>query len=70
MSPRGCVFFFFPFSSSRCHFALAFLTPSFTLSLNLFSISVPGIKAEPDEKNLRYFKVEIDGPANTPYEGE
>jgi len=41
-----------------------------SLSLNLFSISVPGIKAEPDEQNLRYFKVEIDGPANTPYEGE
>ena len=38
-------------------------------SSSLSPISVPGIKAEPDEQNLRYFKVEIDGPTNTPYEG-
>lgn len=54
--------------------AMPFRPPlSHALSPSLHSLSitpsVPGIKAEPDEQNLRYFKVEIDGPANTPYEG-
>lgn len=53
-----------PFFCSRpFFFPLSRLSP-------LFQIPVPGIKAEPDEQNLRYFKVEIDGPTNTPYEGE
>lgn len=30
---------------------------------------VPGITAEPAEDNLRYFKVSIFGPAQSPYEG-
>lgn len=66
---RGEAFFSFFFFAMP--FRPCFPHPLFhSLSLNLFSISVPGIKAEPDEQNLRYFKVEIDGPANTPYEGE
>ena len=64
---RRSVFFS---SSSRCHFDLfpsrLFSSPSASFQ----QLPVPGIKAEPDEQNLRYFKVEIDGPANTPYEGE
>lgn len=31
--------------------------------------SVPGISAVPHEDNLRYFDVEIHGPAQSPYEG-
>ncbi|OAQ86127.1 ubiquitin-conjugating enzyme, active site protein [Purpureocillium lilacinum] len=30
---------------------------------------VPGISAVPHEDNLRYFDVEIHGPAQSPYEG-
>ena len=30
---------------------------------------VPGIICIPDESNLRYFHIEIDGPADTPYFG-
>lgn len=30
---------------------------------------VPGIKAQPDESNGRYFHVVIDGPQDTPFEG-
>ncbi|XP_020622924.1 ubiquitin-conjugating enzyme E2 N-like [Orbicella faveolata] len=30
---------------------------------------VPGIKAEPHEENARYFKVIIDGPKDTAYDG-
>ncbi|CAF1181372.1 unnamed protein product [Adineta ricciae] len=30
---------------------------------------VPGIIAAPDENNARYFKVVIDGPSESPYEG-
>lgn len=30
---------------------------------------VPGIKAEPDESNARYFHVDIDGPPDSPFEG-
>eukprot|EP00178_Gracilaria_changii_P017120 TRINITY_DN48958_c0_g1_i1.p1 TRINITY_DN48958_c0_g1~~TRINITY_DN48958_c0_g1_i1.p1 ORF type:complete len:151 (+),score=19.64 TRINITY_DN48958_c0_g1_i1:76-528(+) len=30
---------------------------------------VPGISAEPDEDNLRYFKVVIAGPSGSPFEG-
>eukprot|EP00123_Amoebidium_parasiticum_P019517 comp26239_c0_seq1/m.47082 comp26239_c0_seq1/g.47082 ORF comp26239_c0_seq1/g.47082 comp26239_c0_seq1/m.47082 type:complete len:151 (-) comp26239_c0_seq1:580-1032(-) len=30
---------------------------------------VPGIEAQPDEANARYFKVTIQGPAGSPYEG-
>ncbi|KYK57861.1 ubiquitin-conjugating enzyme E2 13 [Drechmeria coniospora] len=33
------------------------------------SIRVPGISAVPHEDNLRYFDVEIHGPAQSPYEG-
>lgn len=30
----------------------------------------PGIIAEPHEDNLRYFDVVIDGPGQSPFEGE
>jgi ubiquitin-conjugating enzyme E2 N len=30
---------------------------------------VPGISAVPHEDNLRYFDVTIDGPSQSPYEG-
>ncbi|KMS93694.1 hypothetical protein BVRB_028900, partial [Beta vulgaris subsp. vulgaris] len=30
---------------------------------------VPGIVCIPDENNIRYFHIEIDGPADTPYYG-
>lgn len=30
---------------------------------------VPGIKAEPDESNARYFHVVIAGPQDSPFEG-
>jgi len=29
---------------------------------------VPGIRAEPDEANARYFHVKVDGPSESPYE--
>lgn len=29
-----------------------------------------GIEARPDEENLRYFHVVIDGPGDSPYQGE
>lgn len=32
--------------------------------------SVPGITAVPHEENLRYFDVTVDGPSQSPYEGE
>ncbi len=31
--------------------------------------AAPGISAEPNEENLRYFKVMIMGPSSSPYEG-
>ena len=31
---------------------------------------VPGIDAVPQEDNLRYFDVKIDGPSQSPYEGD
>ncbi|XP_004349041.2 ubiquitin-conjugating enzyme E2N [Capsaspora owczarzaki ATCC 30864] len=30
---------------------------------------VPGISAEPDEQNARYFGIKIDGPHESPFEG-
>ncbi|KAK9840419.1 hypothetical protein WJX74_009612 [Apatococcus lobatus] len=38
-------------------------------SQRLLSEPAPGIKAVPNEDNLRYFSVEIDGPGSSPYEG-
>ncbi|KAG9254243.1 ubiquitin conjugating enzyme [Emericellopsis atlantica] len=35
----------------------------------LMAEPVPGISAIPHEDNLRYFDVEIHGPASSPYEG-
>ncbi|CAD7689481.1 unnamed protein product [Nyctereutes procyonoides] len=35
----------------------------------LLAEPVPGIKAEPDESNARYFHVVIAGPQDSPYEG-
>ncbi|KAM3453562.1 hypothetical protein MY3296_003593 [Beauveria thailandica] len=35
----------------------------------LMAEPVPGISAVPHEDNLRYFDVEIHGPAQSPYEG-
>lgn len=35
----------------------------------LISEPVPGIKAEPDEGNARYFHVVISGPQDSPFEG-
>lgn len=35
----------------------------------LITDHVPGIKAEPDESNARYFHVDIDGPPDSPFEG-
>ncbi|KAK1239203.1 hypothetical protein MKX08_006264 [Trichoderma sp. CBMAI-0020] len=35
----------------------------------LMAEPVPGISAVPHEDNLRYFDVEIHGPASSPYEG-
>merc|ERR1712179_480074 len=29
----------------------------------------PGISAKPDENNARYFKIVVDGPKESPYEG-
>lgn len=29
---------------------------------------VPGIEAQADEKNARYFHILVDGPAESPYE--
>lgn len=31
---------------------------------------VPGIQAIPHEDNIRYFKVTINGPNQSPYEGK
>ncbi|UJR14142.1 hypothetical protein I4U23_001136 [Adineta vaga] len=38
-------------------------------SARLLQEPVPGISASPDENNARYFKVVIDGPSESPYEG-
>ena len=35
----------------------------------LLAEPVPGIKAEPDESNARYFHVAIAGPQDSPFEG-
>ncbi|KAM9375569.1 ubiquitin-conjugating enzyme E2Na isoform 1-T2 [Pholidichthys leucotaenia] len=35
----------------------------------LFQEPVPGIEAEPDENNGRYFHVKIAGPKDSPFEG-
>ncbi|RKO96427.1 ubiquitin-conjugating enzyme, partial [Caulochytrium protostelioides] len=35
----------------------------------LMAEPAPGITAEPQEENLRYFDVTIAGPASSPYEG-
>lgn len=35
----------------------------------LLAEPVPGIKAEPDEANARYFHVVISGPQDSPFEG-
>lgn len=35
----------------------------------LLAEPVPGIKAEPDEGNARYFHVVIAGPQDSPFEG-
>nr|XP_061813026.1 ubiquitin-conjugating enzyme E2 N-like [Nerophis lumbriciformis] len=35
----------------------------------LFAEPVPGIQAEPDESNARYFHVVISGPQDSPFEG-
>ena len=35
----------------------------------LLAEPVPGIKAEPDESNARYFHVVIAGPQDSPFEG-
>ncbi|XP_032251107.1 ubiquitin-conjugating enzyme E2 N-like [Phoca vitulina] len=35
----------------------------------LLAEPVPGIKAEPDESNVHYFHVVIDGPHDSPFEG-
>lgn len=32
-------------------------------------LAVPGVVAKPHEDNLRYFSVELTGPADTPYAG-
>lgn len=51
------------------------LLPLFLLSLffqetqRLLAEPVPGIKAEPDEANARYFHVVIAGPQDSPFEG-
>ncbi|XP_002721463.1 ubiquitin-conjugating enzyme E2 N-like [Oryctolagus cuniculus] len=36
----------------------------------LLAEPIPGIKAEPDESNVRYFHVVIAGPQDFPFEGE
>ena len=35
----------------------------------LFAFVAPGINAEPDAENYRYFHVTMEGPSGTPYEG-
>jgi len=42
---------------------------SFQESARLQQEPVPGITAAPDDNNARYFKVVIDGPSESPYEG-
>jgi len=42
---------------------------SFQESARLQQEPVPGIHATADEHNPRYFKVVIDGPSESPYEG-
>ncbi|EEA07260.1 ubiquitin-conjugating enzyme family protein [Cryptosporidium muris RN66] len=38
-------------------------------TLNLASDPPPGINAQPDPQNYRYFKILMSGPEGTPYEG-
>ncbi|CUV05102.1 unnamed protein product [Cryptosporidium hominis] len=38
-------------------------------TMNLANDPSPGINAEPDEDNYRYFKIMMMGPEGTPYEG-
>lgn len=38
-------------------------------TMNLASDPSPGINAEPDKDNYRYFKIMMMGPEGTPYEG-
>ncbi|KAF7458596.1 putative ubiquitin-conjugating enzyme E2 N [Cryptosporidium felis] len=38
-------------------------------TMNLASDPSPGISAEPDKDNYRYFKIMMMGPEGTPYEG-
>ncbi|KAB0401995.1 hypothetical protein E2I00_015906 [Balaenoptera physalus] len=50
--------------------ALASLvTETINETQRLLAEPVPGIKAEPDESNARYFHVVIAGPQDSPFEG-
>uniref|UniRef100_A0A3B5Q4X7 UBC core domain-containing protein n=1 Tax=Xiphophorus maculatus TaxID=8083 RepID=A0A3B5Q4X7_XIPMA len=53
------VFFFF----------CLFFFPHIQETQRLLAEPVPGIKAEPDEGNARYFHVVIAGPQDSPFEG-
>uniref|UniRef100_A0A8C4RWD6 Ubiquitin-conjugating enzyme E2Na n=1 Tax=Erpetoichthys calabaricus TaxID=27687 RepID=A0A8C4RWD6_ERPCA len=44
-------------------------SPCFCETQRLLAEPVPGIKAEPDESNARYFHVVIAGPQDSPFEG-
>uniref|UniRef100_A0A8D0PWY2 UBC core domain-containing protein n=1 Tax=Sus scrofa TaxID=9823 RepID=A0A8D0PWY2_PIG len=44
-------------------------TLTFKETQRLLAEPVPGIKAEPDESNARYFHVVIAGPQDSPFEG-
>ncbi|KAF7248503.1 Ubiquitin-conjugating enzyme E2 N [Varanus komodoensis] len=49
-----------------CSTAVLFI---FQETQRLLAEPVPGIKAEPDESNARYFHVVIAGPQDSPFEG-
>ena len=68
--------FLVPYGCERCIYFSIFnqLIFSFFLFLyqetqRLLAEPVPGIKAEPDESNARYFHVVIAGPQDSPFEG-
>lgn len=55
----------------RCdvNFFLFFFFFIYQETQRLLAEPVPGIKAEPDEGNARYFHVVIAGPQDSPFEG-
>uniref|UniRef100_A0A8C8BJH4 UBC core domain-containing protein n=1 Tax=Otus sunia TaxID=257818 RepID=A0A8C8BJH4_9STRI len=59
--------YFFLFLGRCCY--LEYIRLHLTETQRLLAEPVPGIKAEPDESNARYFHVVIAGPQDSPFEG-